>query len=51
MCTYFMGKDTIDERIYDLIMEKNTIANAVTGATDSMDMQIVDRMASIFSDL
>lgn len=51
MCTYFMGADTIDERIYDLIMEKNTIANAVTGATDTMDMEIVDKMINLFNDL
>ena len=51
MCTYFMGADTIDERIYDLIMEKNYIANAVTGATDTMDMEIVDKMLNIFNEL
>lgn len=51
MCTYFMGDNTIDERVYDLIMEKNQIANAITGATDEMDMQVVDKMLNIFNQM
>jgi SWI/SNF-related matrix-associated actin-dependent regulator 1 of chromatin subfamily A len=44
MCTYFLGKDTVDERIWELIMEKMEIGNIITGATDMMqDIAIVDK--------
>lgn len=47
MCTYFLGQDTIDERIYELIQEKKQVANAITGGTDEMEMKMVDRVLSI----
>lgn len=51
MCTYFLGQDTIDERVFELIMEKKDIANAITGGTDSMEMAIVDKTFSLFTEL
>jgi len=49
-CAYFLGKDTIDEDIYEIIEKKRSIANAVMGATDNVQKEIIDRvMNSIFN--
>lgn len=48
MTTFLLGKDTIDERMFDLILEKKEIANAITGGTDEMDMSTIDRMINLF---
>lgn len=49
MCSYFLGVNTIDEWMFDLILDKKEIANAITGATDDMEMKslsiIADKMA------
>lgn len=39
-CTYFLGRDTIDEHIYDIIEKKRAIADTVLGVTD--DRKFVD---------
>ena len=36
-CTYMLGKDTIDEYMYDLIQTKKNIANGVTGTIDNVE--------------
>lgn len=51
MCTYFLGQNTIDERVFELIMEKKDIANTITGGTDEMEMAIVDRISTLFNEL
>ncbi len=51
MCTYFLGQNTIDERVFELIMEKKDMANTITGGTDSMEMSIVDRISTLFNEL
>lgn len=48
MCTYFLGADTIDERMFELIMEKKDIHAQVTGASDQMEMNTVDKMLNLF---
>jgi len=49
MCTYFLGQNTVDERMWELITTKMTIGNTVTGATDKMDnMEQVDKTFTIF---
>lgn len=35
-CTYLLGKDTIDEYMYQLIQTKKDIANGVTGTIDNV---------------
>ena len=35
-CTYLLGKDTIDEYMYNLIQTKKDIANGVTGTDDDV---------------
>ncbi len=49
-CAYFLGKDTIDEDIYELIEKKRTIANTITGTSDNIQKEIIDRvMNSLFN--
>lgn len=45
-CTYYLGKDTIDEYIYQLIDKKRDIANTITGANESIQTEVMDIMAS-----
>lgn len=49
MCTYFLGRDTIDEWNYDLIQKKREIANTVTGTEDITETNIVDSFANLFN--
>lgn len=49
-CTYFLGKDTIDERIYKLIESKREIANTITGTVDDIQREFIDKLAdSLFN--
>ena len=47
-CYYFLGRRTIDEKVYRIIQEKKNIANAVTGSTEGIEENIVDMVARIF---
>ena len=47
-CYYFLGRRTIDEKVYRIIQEKKNIANAVTGSTEDSEENIVDMVARIF---
>ena len=47
-CYYFLGRRTIDEKVYRRIQEKKNIANAVTGSTEDIEENIVDMVARIF---
>lgn len=48
-CTYFLGKDTIDEHIYRIIEDKRAIASAVTDANDDVEVNIVDNFINLFN--
>lgn len=48
-CYYFLGRETIDEKVYKIIQNKKSIANAVTGATEVIEENVVDMVANIFS--
>jgi SWI/SNF-related matrix-associated actin-dependent regulator 1 of chromatin subfamily A len=48
-CTYFLGKDTIDEWVYQIIQDKRKITNEITGAEDDVSVDIVDKFASLFN--
>ena len=41
-CTYLLGKDTIDEYMYQLIQTKKDIANGVTGTIDNVEEKKVN---------
>ena len=47
-CYYFLGRRTIDEKVYRIIQEKKNIANAVTGSTEDIEENIVAMVARIF---
>lgn len=48
--TYFLGKDTIDERIYKMIESKREIANTITGTVDNIQREFIDKLAdSLFN--
>ncbi len=49
MCTYFLGRATIDEWNYKLIQTKREIANTVTGNEDLTEVSIVDDLANLFN--
>ena len=41
-CYYFLGKDTIDKYMYDVIQTKKNIANGVTGTDDQVEENMVN---------
>lgn len=47
-CVYLLGKDTIDEYMYDLIHIKKNISNAVTGTDDGVQEKKVNESDLIF---
>ena len=49
MCTYFLGQDTVDERMWEIIEEKMHIGNTITGASDEMQMDMVDKTMNLFN--
>lgn len=48
MCTYFLGQNTIDEDMYKMIQDKRHVGNAITGATDQMEMNFIDNVINLF---
>ncbi len=49
-CTYFLGKDTIDEDIYKIIDKKRSISKAITGSSENIQEEIIDMMmGSLFA--
>ena len=49
-CYYLLGRKTIDQKLYRIIEEKKHISNAVLGAEDNIQTNIVDMMARIFDE-
>lgn len=47
-CYYFLGKNTIDEYMYDVIQRKKGIANGVTGTDDVVKENVVDMAMDLF---
>lgn len=48
-CVYLLGKDTIDEHIYDIIDKKRTVSNAITGARDDVEMSVQSGVINLLS--
>lgn len=48
-CTYFLGRDTIDEWVYKIIDEKRGITNEITGALDDVEVSVVDNIINLFN--
>ena len=49
-CYYFLGRKTIDEKVYQIIQAKKSIANAVTGTVENINENVVDMIANIFNE-
>lgn len=49
MAYYFLGNNTIDEKIYQIIQTKKLIANAVTGSSEQVPESVVDMMVNLFT--
>ena len=47
-CFYFLGRKTIDERMYQIIQAKKGIAAQVTGSTEEVEESMVDMLANLF---
>ena len=47
-CYYLLGRRTIAQKLYRIIEEKKHISNAVLGAEDNIQTNIVDMMANLF---
>lgn len=47
-CYYYLGKDTIDIYMYNVIQTKKNIANGVTGTDDVVKEDIVDMAMNLF---
>ena len=48
-CYYYLGKDTIDRYMYDVIQTKKEIANGVTGTDDVVKESVVDMAMNLFN--
>lgn len=49
-CYYLLGRRTIDQKLYKIIEAKKHISNAVLGAEDNIQTNIVDMMARMFDE-
>lgn len=48
-CTYFLGENTIDRKIYKLILEKKSIAKAVTGSEEEIEESTISQLIDLFN--
>lgn len=48
-CTYFLGNNTIDQKIYQLIIEKKNIAKAVTGSEEVIREDVISQLIDLFN--
>jgi SWI/SNF-related matrix-associated actin-dependent regulator 1 of chromatin subfamily A len=48
-CTYFLGKDTIDEWIYSVIAEKREMTKQITGAREEIEESVLNGVINLLS--
>lgn len=48
-CVYLLGKNTFDERMYDLIQKERSTSSIITGAVNDTREQIITRMAELLN--
>lgn len=50
-CTYynFLGDQTIDQNIYDLIMDKKDMHDKITGSHDTVPTRVIDKIINLFT--
>lgn len=49
-CYYFLGENTIDEKMYKIIQTKKDIADGVTGTTTQIEEDMVNLTLNLFKD-
>jgi len=47
--TYFLGRDTIDEWVYQIIDEKRSISSQITGARNEVEVSVMDSVINLFN--
>jgi len=47
---YLFGQNTIDQRLFEIIQNKKDISDVVTGNTEVIEMQMIDKILSLFND-
>jgi SWI/SNF-related matrix-associated actin-dependent regulator 1 of chromatin subfamily A len=47
--SYFLGQDTIDEKIYQIIQRKRDIASTITGSQEQIEEDFVNLVADLFN--
>ena len=47
--SYFLGSDTIDEKIYQIIQRKRDIASTITGSQEQIEEDYVNLIADLFN--
>jgi SWI/SNF-related matrix-associated actin-dependent regulator 1 of chromatin subfamily A len=48
-CYYFLGKNTIDEYIWQIIQAKKAISDGVTGTDDQVPTDVIDMIVNLFT--
>ena len=48
-CTYLLGANTIDQKIYSIIVDKKHIAATVTGQSDEVEESTVSQLIDLFN--
>jgi len=48
-CSYLLGIDTYDEQIFDIIMSKKEMHNAITGTNDQVEESVVNGIIDLFN--
>jgi SWI/SNF-related matrix-associated actin-dependent regulator 1 of chromatin subfamily A len=48
-CLYFLGRNTIDTHVYDIIQNKRDIADKVTGNTDEVKIDFINEIANLLN--
>ena len=46
-CLYYIGKNTIDEHIYNIIEKKRKTSNAITGTTEDIEWAVIDEVIDL----
>ena len=49
MHTFFIGRGTIDEWLYEIVTKKRAMANAITGKDESTEEIIIDKLWTLFN--
>lgn len=46
---YFLGRNTIDEKIYQIIQTKKDMANTITGSTEQVEEDTIELVSNLFN--